>query len=281
MKKSLVIVPVNDVEAALIARIAKAANIDVSISRQQHGASIDRGRDYVKILKEGDWDEVVIVEMPGLTTEEKVEKMGIDVVIIDHHNYTGLIRAKCPRSGRMLKSSLEQFIKHFKFTDAKLKKLGFDPVLVKGVGIFDRSYIWGLQEEGYSAKQIEQVMDYQDLLMDDVPGHKHQEERIKAAKKIWEKKRKWKEYFIVENETSYHLRSHLSLLAAREFKKPTPLIVHEKKLKRIYVQECKDSMRLFEVFGGFTYGTHQNWGYRNDRELKKVSLVDVKKILEG
>lgn len=263
----------------MIARIARAAKIDVSSSRQQHGASIDRGRDYVKILKEGDWDEVVIVEMPGPTTEEKMRTLGVEVVIIDHHNYTGLIRSKCPRSGRVLKSSLEQFLRHFKITDAKLKKLGFDPVLVKGIGIFDRSYIWGLQDEGYSKKQITDVLAYSLELMEDVPGHKQSPERERAAQNAWKNRRKWKEFLIIENNSKYHIRGEVSLLSAMQYKKPMPMIMYEKKLKRLYVQESIKTKKLFEVFGGFTYGDRHNWGYRNDREIKQVRLAEIKEVL--
>src|SRR3989339_1050517 len=155
MKKqgTVVIIPVNDAEAILIAQLAQAFGIETILSKQQHGASLDGGRDYVSLIKKGKWKQVVIIEMPGVKSEEKIRNLGCDLTIIDHHNYTGLERSHHPETGRMLPSSLEQFLKLFQMTPAKLTKQGFDPKLVKGIGILDRSFIWGLQKAHYSKKK--------------------------------------------------------------------------------------------------------------------------------
>ena len=283
MKKqgTVIIIPVNDAEAVLIAQLAKSLETDTIISRQQHGASVDKGRDFLPLIKKGNWKKVVIVEMPGIKTEKQIRKLGCDLEIIDHHNYTGLERSHHAKTGRMLPSSLEQFLKHFKVTDTKLKTLGFKPELVKGIGIMDRGFIWGLQEAGYTKQEIKEVMVYRRELLGTIRGLKNEKQREQAAQRAWKKAEKWNGYFVVKSNSEYYIRATLSFLMAEERGKPTPLILIEENGNRFYVQESKNARKLYDVFGGFTYGTHQNWGYRNDKEKQKITLEDVKEVLSG
>ena len=49
-------------------------------------------------------------------------------------------------------------------TDVQLRKCGFDPLLVHGIGT--RSWVCvSLQDEGYSKLQIKAVMDFHDSLI--------------------------------------------------------------------------------------------------------------------
>ena len=201
------------------------------------------------------------------------------MVIIDHHEYTDLDRAHVGKSRRSLPSSLEQFLKLFRFTDAKLKALGFDPKMVRGVGIMDRGFVWELKKEGWSWKEITALIAYQEALMSEVRNRANEEEKMAAVRKIWDDRKPWKGYFIVEGDTDMSLRVRVSLVAALDRKKPTPLIMNEKGRGFIYVQDSDAGQALFDRFGGFTFGSLPNWGYKNAGAKKKVSLEEVKGFL--
>lgn len=277
---AVVIVPVNDAEAAMISKIAEAFEIDQIISRQRHGASLDVGRNYVKEIKKGNWKEVVIVEMPGLKTEKKLKEMGCRVVIIDHHDYTGLKRARDQKTGRRLKSSLEQFLSHVKITPAKLRQKGFDPRLVKGIGIFDRGFVWSLYDEGFTKKEVAKVLELRNELLGTITTQKNLAQKNRAAETAWKNRKKWNGHLVFESKSVFLIRGQLSLLLAKKYDHPKAIILSEQNGKRFYVQETKKAEELFEHFGGFTYGTHRNWGYRNDMEQVKLTLEDVKKKLK-
>jgi len=280
-KKTVVIVPMNDAEAILIAQVAEKKGFDVLRSHQRHGASLDQGRDYVEIIKNGGWKRVMVVEMPGVKTEEQIRALGCELIIIDHHNYTGLERAFDPHSHRVLRSSLEQFLRAARITSIQLKQWGFSARLVKGVGLFDRGFIWALQKEGYTKKEIKDVLHYEEELVGDSRPSREDQQRVAAVKKAWEQRKKWKRFFLVENNSQYLLRGSLSLFLAQEFGKPVPLVLWERQHQRFYVQETKDAQTLYKHFGGFTYGTQQNWGYRNDQERKKLNMQEVLDFLES
>ena len=103
--------------------------------------------------------------------------------------------------------------------------------------------------------------------------------KMKAAEKAWDKRKQFGDYFIVEGEGNMSLRPRLSRIVALARKKPTPLIVVEHGRGFIYVQETPHAQDLFERFGGFTFGEHQNWGYKNEKGKKRVELGDVLAIL--
>lgn len=278
MKKTVLIVPPNDAEAILISQIADKMELPMIASKQTHGASIDKGRDYVPLIKKGGYTRVVIVEMPGPKTEAHLKQLGFEVVVIDHHHYTGLDRAHDAR-GRMLPSSLEQFVRLFKLTPARLKKLGFDPHLVKAVGIMDRGYVWGLQDEGFSKKEISDVLAYQDSLLGSVRNPATEARKQRVAQQAWKRRKKWKGYLVIESRADVQLRPRLSRIVALQIGKPTALIVIERARGLIYVQESDHAMELFGRFGGFTFGLDRNWGYRNEKGKPKVWLKEVQSVL--
>ncbi len=275
----VLIVPPNDAEAILISRIAQKMGLSMILSHQTHGASLDKGRDYLPLIKKGGYKKVVIVEMPGLKTEQRLKKLGIEVVLIDHHHYTGLDRAHDVKTGRMLPSSLEQFLKLFGLSDAKLRAFGFDPKLVRAIGVMDRGFIWALQEEGYSKKEIDEILTFHDGLLAHIQNPKTQARKQEVAFRAWQKRKKWNEYFIVETHSDVQLRQRLSRIVAIEIGKPIALIIIERKRGLIYVQESDCAMKLFERFGGFTFGQDRNWGYRNEKGKSTVGLKEVKKML--
>ncbi len=279
MKKTVVIVPLNDPEAVLISQLAEALGLPVIKSQQPHGASLDKGRDFVTAVCEENYKRVVVVEMPGPKSEVAIKEAGIELVIIDHHHYDDLDRARDKKTGKLLYSSLEQFLKLFRLGDARLKKMGFNPRLVRGIGLMDRGFVWALERAHYSPKEVKAVLAYWRELMRVVKEPKNEKEKQKIVQAAWDQRKKWHEFFVVQDESHVGLRSKVSLLVAEVIGKPTPLIVVEKKRGFIYVQESAYAQRLLKRFGGFTFGMERNWGYRNAGARKKVSLDDLKDFL--
>lgn len=274
MKKTLLIVPINDPEAILISQIAERMELPMIKSKQSHGAKLDEEKGILAKIKKADPERVVIVEMPGPKTEAKIKKLGIELVIIDHHHYTGLNRAH-DKKGKQLPSSMEQFLKLFRLGEKRLKSLGFSPKKVKMVGIMDQDYCWGLLKRGYTWRDVRTAFQYWDELMGEIRDMKGEKKKMKEMEQLWKKREEWDGYAIVESNVSYAVRPRLSRIIALDKKKPTPLIVVEKGRGFIYVQESPRAMDLFKKFGGFTYGEHQNWGYNNKGSKKKITLKMV------
>jgi len=135
-----VITPCNDGESKTIVEICKKMGLDVRVSLQPWGATLDQeSADNLKRLRK----KVVIVEMPSLKAERELEKLGHEVVIIDHHYYPkmGLDRRKPD-------SSLEQVARLFGYTLSRKEK---------GIAINDRDYIFGMIDAGYSIPEIQEI----------------------------------------------------------------------------------------------------------------------------
>ncbi len=282
LQKTVLIIPPNDAEAMLIAEIAQKIGLPVLTSGQLHGASLDKGKhDFVRLVKEGGYQTVVIVEMPGLKTESRLRKLGVVLKIIDHHSYTDLDRAHDPKTGKMLPSSLEQFLKFFRVTDVRLKQFGYDPKIIRGIGVMDRGYVWALQKEGYTKKEMKLVLDFHDSLMAKLVNPATETRKEQAAYNAWLRRATWKQFFVIESSADAQLRARISRIVALEIGKPTALIVVERARRLIYVQESKFARKLFERFGGFTFGLDRNWGYHNEAGQRRVSLSDVKRAIES
>ncbi|NQV90322.1 hypothetical protein HQ487_02845 [Candidatus Uhrbacteria bacterium] len=278
-KKTVLIIPPNDAEAVMIQKLAQKLDLSIIESAQLHGSSLDKGHDYVQAVKKGGFTRVIVVEMPGLKAEAKLRKMGVKLDIIDHHHYTGLSRAH-DKNNNLLPSSLEQFSAMFKITDAQLTQWGFVPRLVRGIGIQDRGYVWALQAEGYSKKEINDVMRYHDSLIAHLQNPKTEARKDVLAKIAWDRRKTWREFFIISSRANMQLRPRLSRIVVQEIGKPTPMIILEHGRGLIYVQESPYAIYLFEQFGGFTFGSDRNWGYQNEKAKKQVTLRDVKKAIE-
>jgi hypothetical protein len=277
-EKTALIIPPNDAEAVMIRTLADKLNIPVIESRQFHGASLDQGHDYVGEVKKGEYRHVIVVEMPGPKAEAQLRKMGVRLDIIDHHHYTGLSRAH-DEKGRLLPSSLEQFLMMFKVTDAQLRRWGMNPRLVRGIGIQDRGYVWALQDEGYTKKEIKEVMAFHDSLIAHLHNPKTEARKDRAAKTAWDRRKKWREFWVVTTRADVQLRPRLSRLIVEKIGKPTPLIIVEHGRGLIYVQESPYALHLFERFGGFTFGLDRNWGHKNSSGEPRVTLRDVKEAI--
>lgn len=279
MKGTLLVVPPNDPEAVMILELAKKLGLDTIVSRQPHGASLEKEVGLIGKLETGNWKQVVIVEMPGPSVEKKIRASGIQLHIIDHHHYTNLDRAHDPKTHKLLPSSLEQFRKLFSITDAKLRAWKFDPKLVSGIGIMDRGFVWGLFDAGYSRRDVERVMEFQAVLMKPYIDPSRERAKEKLAERAWQERKKWEGYWVIVDRSDAELRPRISRIIAKKVGRPIPLILVEKKRGLIYVQESPHAMKLFNAFGGFTFGMDRNWGYKNEKGRPMVTLQDVKRLL--
>jgi hypothetical protein len=280
-EQTVALVPPNDPEAVMIRDIAEAFDLDVIQSNQPHGAKLNNEQDKVqKIIDEG-YEAAVIVELPGPGQEKKLRDSGVDVKIIDHHEYTDLDRAH-DSDGERLPASLTQFLDYFEITDDELRQKGFRPRIVHGIALMDSGYVWELRDQGYSEEEIRTVIDKQDALMRSVRDVKNEKEKRAHARKIWEDREAWSGFYIIVNESEYEMRARVSLIIALEVKEPTPLILADKGRGFIYVQETELASDLFERFGGFTFGSGNNWGFKNagKPESEHVKLEDVKEAIK-
>ena len=139
------ICPNNDPEAYTILKIARKLGIDVMVSEQPHGGRLNREpASAFENLKH----RVAIVETLGPDIEEKLGHQGHEVIIIDNHQYI-----KDGYDRRHPLSSLEQFADLVGYKLSRLEK---------GIGIADRSYVYGLLKEGYPKQEIEEIFTYAD-----------------------------------------------------------------------------------------------------------------------
>lgn len=280
MQKTVLIIPPNDPEAVMIFELAKKMGLEVIESKQPHGATLDREPKLLARVKAGGWNRAVVVEMPGPKTEAALRRAGVEVAVIDHHHYTHLDRAHDPKTKKLLPSSLEQFLRRFRITDAKLTSLGFSPRLVRGVGINDRGFVWALRDEGYADKEIRAVLAYQKILMGPRLDPAVEARKDALARRAWDARKQWNGFELIDDKTGADLRPRLSLIIALEVKRPVPLMLVENTRGLIYVQESPHAVDLFKRFGGFTFGMDRNWGYKNERGKRRVTLDDVKRFIQ-
>ncbi len=278
----LLIVPVNDEEAFLIAEIGEKIGMQVYRSSQEHGAKLEDETGIMDVLEcrgERPFAHVIIVEMPGVEIEKRIKDKGRFLHIIDHHQYNDLDRAH-DKDGNALPSSLHQFLELAEISDSELEQLGYDPRLVHGIGYWDAGYFWGLLDAGYSREEIDRVEEYKNELGAKIPGRLPSKEARDVAEKAWKAREAWKDFqIVVSDDPDTYIRSLVSRLSAREYWKPMPMIIVERAGKRIYVQESPRTRDLFEHFGGFTFGSDRNWGYDNEEEVR-ITLGRVKEFLK-
>jgi len=136
------IAPINDGESKVIVKIAKRRGLDLRVSPQPWGATLDKepARTFKKLKK-----YVAIVEIPHPPSEARLRKLGHRLIIIDHHKYADGL-------GRYQRvSSLEQFAKLIRH---KLNRFE------KGMAINDRAWIYGLLDAGYKPKEVKAIREY-------------------------------------------------------------------------------------------------------------------------
>lgn len=278
---TVLILPPNDAEAVQILRIATKLKIQTLVSDQPHGARLEHEPDLADRLNETGKQTVVVVEMPGPSAEKQLRAGGFDLHIIDHHRYDDLDRMSDPKTGKPLPSSLEQFLEIFGISDDELKQNGFDPRLVRGVAAMDRGFIWALQRDGFSEEEIKHVSTYVRDLSRVARGDEKTERNEATAQEAWKGRQQVGEYVLVtSDEPGAEIRPVVSLMAAEQFGKPTPMIIASRGGLLIYVQESPKALDLFKKFGGFTFGQDTCWGYNNALEKRKVTVDDVFAVVQ-
>lgn len=272
LAKVVLLCPKNDEESVLILKIAKATGIPTVISPQQHGAKLELEKDLEDRLKKANPEgrTVVIVEIPGPEREAELEKAGFEVVIIDHHRYEGLNRMK-------QESSLDQFLVTFNLGDEKLVELGFDPFLVKGVGMMDRGWVWELSREGIEKVDRKRIMDYYLSFLDELGGARP--EGMIEARKAWESREEKNGVIIVKTATDTRIREALSIMIAENYDEPPVVLIVEGR-QRISVQDTDKATKLHEMFGGYVFGKDRCWGYPSTPEKPGPSVEEVLQVLE-
>lgn len=268
----LLLTPQNDEESRMIVKLATAAGIPLLVSKQPHGARLEKEEKLVERLREANprATTVFIVEMPGVDAEKRLQDEGFDVQIIDHHRYDALDRMQET-------SSLEQFLVAFDIDDAKMSSLGFDPALVRGVGMIDRGFLWALRSEVTNPAEQKRIRDYYRSLTLELGKDRAAIEE--AAQKAWDAREVIDGVIVVRSqEKSIGIRDAISFLVADTFSAPQQVVVLEGE-RRMFVQESDAVAKLFATYGGFTFGRDRCWGVQAAPDKPLPPLADVLAIL--
>lgn len=273
-KDTILLTPKNDEESLMIVKIAQAAGIPMVVSAQPHGARLEREEHLLRRLREAGPEarRVVIVEIPGPEVENELEKEGFEVVLIDHHRYNELNRMAD-------KSSLEQFLEVFAIDDNMLAGWGFDPMLVQGVGIIDRGFLWALRAEVPDPELRKQIRDYYRALTFELGGNRPAVEE--AAREAWEFRTELPGIVLVQTDREdVSIRDAVSFLVADHFDLPPQVVVVEGG-RRMFVQESDHAADLFARYGGFTFGRDRCWGIQSSPERSLPVLSDILTQIAG
>jgi len=271
MSATILLCPKNDEESLLILKIAQAAGYPVVISDQPHGARLYNEPNVISRLKYADVDatRVVIVEIPGPSVEEELRLIGYDVIIIDHHRYEDMDRMQHL-------SSLEQFLAVYQISDEQLQQLGFDPTLVRGVGMIDRGFVWELKKEGIPKDDQKRIRDYYIGLMRELGGPST--EAVEEAKRAWEAREQVGDILIVKSQRAdVKIREALSFVLADLYEEPPQVLIIEG-TGRVSLQDSDLAPKLHEAFGGFTFGQDRCWGFAPEPGRPAPALESILKV---
>jgi hypothetical protein len=156
-----VLSPNNDGESRTIIDICRRLGVDVRVSQQPWGGTLDQEPESnLRDLRRS----LIVVEMPSPEREREFERAGYQLIVVDHHSYPNLNLDR-----RQPESSLEQVASHLGYELSRWEK---------GVAINDRAYIFGLIDAGYSMEEILALRRF-DLESQGVPPEKI--EAVKAA----------------------------------------------------------------------------------------------------
>ncbi|MEK7183766.1 MAG: hypothetical protein AAB776_03995 [Patescibacteria group bacterium] len=271
MPATILLCPKNDEESLLILKIAQAAGYPVVISEQPHGARLYNEPNLISRLKYADLDarRVAIVEMPGPAVEEELRLIGYEVIIIDHHRYEDMDRMQHL-------SSLEQFLNVYEISDAQLQKLGFDPMLVRGVGMIDRGFVWELKKEGIAKDDQKRIRDYYVDLMRELGSPSA--EAVEEAKRAWEAREQAGDILIVKSRRAdVKIREALSFVLADLYEEPPQVLILEGN-GRVSLQDSDLAPKLHKAFGGFTFGQDRCWGFAPEPGRPAPTIENILKV---
>jgi hypothetical protein len=272
MSVPILLCPKNDEESLQILKIAQAAGYPVVISDQPHGARLYNEPNLIARLKYADHEanRVAIIEIPGPSVEDELRSIGYEVIIIDHHRYDDLDRMQHL-------SSLEQFLKVYDLTDERLQALGFDPVLVRGVGMIDRGFVWELKKEGVAKDDQKCIRDHYVKLMNELGSPAAGS--VEEAKHAWDAREQVGEILIVKSRRAdVKIREALSFVLADLYEEPPQVLIFEG-TGRISLQDSDLAPKLHKTFGGFTFGQDRCWGFQPEPGRPAPSLQQILKVL--
>lgn len=265
----LLICPKNDPESLTILRLSGAMNLAALESNQPHGAKLELEENLMDRIAKYQPQRIVIVEIPGPDVEDKLRRAGYEIVLIDHHRYGELDRSNP-------ESSLEQFLNLYEITNGDIEKLGFDPVLIRGVGAMDRGFIWAVEELPYSNEEKDSIIAYYEALLRELGGALR-EDQEREAKVIFAERTQYGDYLYFDAKSATtRLRDALSFEIGRHFRKPMPSIIDMK--DTLYVQETEAAEELLREFGGFTFGTNC-FGIEIASEEERAAILEKLKML--
>lgn len=266
--RHVLLCPKNDPESLQILEVASVFHIPTLVSHQQHGAKlvhephlIDRIKTQNALAK-----TIVIVEIPGLPEEDALRARGYCVDIIDHHAYGDLDRTS-PQS------SLEQVLSYFAISDNDLVSHGLDPLLVRGVGVIDRGFLWELAREGYNEKEAARIRTHYAAL-----GKTLERENAitpEQAMQIWNAREERDGVIILRSSgvTRSGIRNAMSyILAEASPSHEPPVIIIEN--DKVVVQGIDCGEELLRTFGGYLFGSAKCWGKQDSpKNLPSVDAI--------
>ena len=267
LSDTIVLVPKNDPESLLICQLCEALKIPLLVSHQPHGATLHMESNLVERLSQvhASAKKLVIIEIPGPVEESELQLQGFSIIVIDHHRYDGLDRMNA-------KSSLEQFIVYFDITNIDLARAGFDPELVQGVGVIDRSFVWGLTPDMCDSIMRVRMIDYY-LSLSDQLDHGSRKKTEVIAKEALAQAVTENGFIVVKNpKPGSRIREALSFEIARQYPNPVATLLIDEEV--IYVQESARAKEMYEQFGGFMYGGEERcWGKKTENLLVRQDIL--------
>lgn len=265
---SLIISPRNDVESMTIIALAEALHIPCIVSAQPHGATLDVEPGLIDRIREANpvAHDIVIVEMPSIAKEDALRELGFDVHIVDHHRYETLDRMQ-------KESSLEQIRTLFDMSDVTVAAAGFDPVLIRGVGLIDRGFVWELAKEHVPEADRKRMIAYYRERHAVLDPNRGEEER--EAKRAWKQRQIVEGVVILTSERKdLSIRDAISFCVAEEHAVP-PVVVIYQPGRIAYVQDTGTALALQRAFGGFTFGQDLCWGKPVDAQGNIPSVEEI------
>lgn len=283
--QALLICPDNDPESRMIQLLAKHMSMSVLSSKQFHGAKLEKEEGIVDKVSDVGKPEVWIVEIPGPEIEQELRKRGFEVHLIDHHTYGELDRVTDSASHERKRSSLEQFIAEADVTDEELREWGYDPRIVKGLGILDDRFAEGLREDGYAQEEITRVVDFSTAFSREM--NPVFDEIQKAAEEDWKHREDWNGYILIRSTSNRDVRGAIGYQALREGLDHVPAIISSCGGKKIFLQNADpEDVKLLQKeippTNTFTFGSGRCWGYDSRGGVPTVTLDQVlRKLIRG
>jgi hypothetical protein len=206
---------------------------------------------------------VVIVEMPGLESEEKLRRKH-RVIIVDHHGYPSLGIER-----ENVKSSIEQVAELIGY---KLSRFEL------GIAINDQEYIYGLIEKGYSEEEIKEIRGL-DLKMQ---GYKEEEFKINQEDQ---------QNPLLDGPSIYHYQTRIpkfsfliDLHVLKQAGNFTNVLVtgwaDEKRGKLIFFSGEMKKIDKLKKLGGYSKKSNQKYGLWGGYE-RGDEKVDLEKAMRG